>query len=206
MGGTGLHVTHPVALTAKNTKDHHDETGGPGRCLVGCFSRCSQRSVPVLRKLQIRKALGNEQAAWRGARDAARRDGLAGQVKYHWNGDRMASSFPPAARRELLLRPPGLAVSAWLCVCPRPVEVQVGGGVGSPQEPHNLTHFGKEACRRGSVQRTVSNRGKFMPGLPPSPVPDEVAGCLPGPLRCSPLTVPTQDPRTDLTGSRFIQE
>lgn len=29
MGGTGLHVTHPVALTAKNTKDHHDETGGP---------------------------------------------------------------------------------------------------------------------------------------------------------------------------------
>lgn len=100
---------------------------------MGCFSRCSQRSVPVLRKLQIRKALGNEQAAWRGARDAARRDGLAGQVKYHWNGDRMASSFPPAARRELLLRPPGLAVSAWLCVCPRPVEVQVGGVSGAPR-------------------------------------------------------------------------
>lgn len=48
--------------------------GLPGRCLVGCFSRCSQRFVLVLRKLQIRKALGNERVArayyipaWRGA-------------------------------------------------------------------------------------------------------------------------------------------
>lgn len=136
----GLHGTHRVALMAKNIKDHHDETSSlqagcrraaRGRCLVGCFSWCSQRSVLVLRKLQIRKALGNERvagahytAAWRGARDAACGDGLAEQVKYHWTRDRMASSFPPAARRELLLRP-AVAVSG-------PVEVQVGGEPGGP--------------------------------------------------------------------------
>lgn len=104
---------------------------GRGRRLVGCFSWCAQRSVLVLRKLQIRKALGNERvagadytAAWRGARDAACGDGLAEQVKYHWNRDRMASSFPPAARRELLLR--------WAVAVSGPVEVQVGGGAGSP--------------------------------------------------------------------------
>lgn len=134
-----LLVTHLVALMAKKVKDPPDDTSslqsrmqaGRGRRLVGCFSWCAQRSVLVLRKLQIRKALGNERVAgayytatWRGARDAACGDGLAEQVKYHWNRDRMASSFPPAARRELLLR--------WAVAVSGPVEVQVGGGAGSP--------------------------------------------------------------------------
>lgn len=84
----------PVTLMVENPKDLPNETGpgeqgagGPGGAL-GCFSWPSQRCALVLRKVQIRKALGNEgwperitQQPGVGPRNAACGDGLAERVK-----------------------------------------------------------------------------------------------------------------------------
>lgn len=97
----------------------------------------------------------------------------------------MASSFPPAARREILLGPAGL----WsLLSVSQPVEVEVGGEAWSPWELHNLIHCKKAGCR-AFAQRKVSSKYKLIPVLLPPQGP-HIASPPQGPLRC--LT-PTRD-------------
>lgn len=72
-------MTHQVVHTGMNSEPLHDETNctevgcGLAREVAGgvFLSVFSERFVLVLRKLQIRKALGNERVAraWRGAMD-----------------------------------------------------------------------------------------------------------------------------------------
>lgn len=113
----------------------------------------------VLRKLQIRKALGNRVAraddtpAWRSARNAAGRDGLAQRVRY--------SSRRPEGASSLLLQPERRFCWVWLGSGAREVrsleppscllasEVEVGKEVGSPWDLHNGFHLKEEAQRRG---------------------------------------------------------
>lgn len=154
-GRNGLRVTHQVALMVKNPKDLHSEASpreagcrpareGP----VRCFSWPSQRFALVLRKVQIRKALGNEgwperitQQPGAGPRNAACGDGLAEQVKYRWNQDRDGFLSPSCSQKG----DPACPAGPWsLLRVPRLVEV--GEKTGSPWRLHNLMHFKKEAC------------------------------------------------------------
>lgn len=97
--------------------------GWPGRCPVGCFFWCSQRSVLVLRKRQMRKALGNERAARGRPGHATQQPGVgrglqpAGTAAPRQSNragarTRMASPLPPVARREMLLGLVGVGASA----------------------------------------------------------------------------------------------
>lgn len=126
--------------------------------------------------------------AWQGARNAACGTALPRQSNIAGTQTGMASSFPPAARREILLGPAGL----WSLLSvsqPVAVEVEVGGAARSPWELHNLIHCKKEAGCRAFAQRKVSSKYKLIPVLLPPPGP-HIASPPQGPLRC--LT-PTRD-------------
>lgn len=133
--------------------------GWPGRCPVGCFFWCSQRSVLVLCKRQMRKALGNERAArgrpghatqqpgvGRGVQTCG--DGLASPIKQSWSQDTDGVSSPSCSQKG------DTAGSG--CVW----SLRGGKGTGrwEPQKQPCLFHFQKEASCRGFAQRQVSNK------------------------------------------------
>lgn len=106
-------MTHQVVHTGMNSEHLHDETN---RAEVGCglarevaggmfLSVFSERFVLVLRKLQIRKALGNERVAraWRGATERGPQGCLPRKANRAGARTGMASSLPPVARKEILL-------------------------------------------------------------------------------------------------------
>lgn len=151
-----------------HSKHLHDETSSPA---VGCRPA---REAPggellpvfseictVLRKLQIRKALGNERVAepitqQSGAppRNAACGDGLAEQVKQSWTRDRDGFLSPSCSQKGDSAGPAG----PWSLSVLQPLEVEVGEEAGSPWEPHSLFHFRKEPCCRGFAWRKVSDK------------------------------------------------
>lgn len=173
---------------------------------MGCFSWPSQRFALVLRKVQIRKALGNEgwleritQQPGMGPRNVACGDGLAEQVKYRWNQDRDGFLSLSCSQKG----DPACPAGPWSLLCV-PQLVEVGEKTGSPWRLPNLIHLRRshvaEPLPRG---RLATNKNLLQsPCLlqPPHRQPS------PGPLRCLTPTVLLQKPRKDPTGSCLFQK
>ena len=121
--------------------------GQPGRCLVRVPLGVSQRFVFVLRKLQIRKALGNKRVTgeyytpvWHGATECSLQGQPCPASQIELQPRRTASPLLPAAGRQPLL---GLAV-LWSFTVSQLLEVTVGQeGLGSREVHSSLRRRGK---------------------------------------------------------------
>lgn len=164
---------------------------------MGCFSWCSQRFELFLRKLQIRKALGNERVAgahytpaWHGATECSLRGWPCLASQYSWNQDRDGLLSPSCSQKG------DSAGSGWS------LEGEVGKEARSLWEPHIYSTLGRHVVRL--YPEESQQQIKINSSLP-APASPHIAHPFPGPLRyLAPISL-AQGPRRELTGCCLCQ-